>query len=242
MSRSRDGRARAAVPFFFARRLEIGMRAGDRLARIGMAIVLIGAVASCISRTALAASAQAVPPPQSPPPGQTPTAAPPSASQPPAAPAQPPAAPAQPPAPAQQPAAPAKPPAAPPGGAQPAGLSFTAEAGLALFTVKAEGAADFEAFFAKVKDALEKSAKPEYKEIAAGWKIYKITDALQTGQVLYASIMDPATKGVDYDPVKILSEVSSADVTALYPKFKDALISVNRLNLQPLMVMKTGGL
>ena len=192
------------------------MRADDRLGRIGTIIariVIIGAVALCLPRTTSAASPQAPAGPPSPPTGQTP------AGQTPPAPAQP---------------APGTP------GAQPVGLSFVAEAGLALFTVKAEGAADFEAFFAKVKDALEKSTKPEYKQIAAGWKIYKVTDTLQTGQVLYASIMDPATKGVDYDPVRILSDVSSPDVTALYPKFKDALISVNRLNLQP--VMKMGGL
>lgn len=192
------------------------MRGRERLGRIGIVVTL---VALCAVRGAMPASAQAVP--QPPPAGQTPPA-----------PAQ---APAGPPATGQP--APAKPPAAPP-----TGLSFLGEAGLALFTVKSEGAADFEAFFAKVKEALEKSPKPEYKQMATGWKIYRVTDTLQAGQVLYASIMDPAAKGVDYDPVKILSDVSSTEITALYPKFKDALISVNRLNLQPVMMMKMGSL
>jgi hypothetical protein len=189
--------------------MEIGMCARDRLARLGM---IAGVVALCGAGTAPVASAQGAP--QPPPGGQAPTGAPPTAGQ--------------------------TPPAPPKSGATPpTGLSFVADAGLVLFTVKADGAGDFETFFAKVKEALEKSTKPEYKQIGAGWKVYKVTDTLQAGQLLYASVMDPATKGVDYDPVKILSELSSPEVTALYPKFKDALISVNRLNLQP--VMKMGG-
>lgn len=185
----------------------------DRLGRVG---VMIAVAALCALGAASAVSARQVPQPQPPASGQPPAGAPPAGGQAPPTPVPPPG----------------------PAAAQPKGLTFIADAGLALFTVKAEGAADFEAFLAKVKEALEKGSKPEYKQMAAGWKIYKVADTLQTGQVLYASIMDPATKGVDYDPIRILSEVSSAEITALYPKFKDALISVNRLNLQPVMVMK----
>ena len=97
------------------------MRGRERLGRMGIVVTL---VALCAVLGAMAVSAQAVP---QPPAGQTPPA-----------PAQPPAGP-----PAAGQPAPAKPPTAPP-----TGLSFLGEAGLALFTVKSEGAADFEAFFA----------------------------------------------------------------------------------------------
>lgn len=116
-------------------------------------------------------------------------------------------------------------------------LSLTADAGFVIFTVRAEGALDFEAFFAKVKEALEQGTKPEYKEMAAGWKLFKIAEAPQSGQVMYASVMDPAVKGADYDPVKLLLDVFPAAATALFPKLKDALISVNRLNLQTILGM-----
>jgi hypothetical protein len=124
-------------------------------------------------------------------------------------------------------------------GAKPATgtLTFSGEAGLVLFTVKTDGAADFEAFFAKVREALEKGAKPEYKQMAAGWKLYKVTDAAQSGQLMYACVMDPVIKGGDYDPIKILSDVAPAEAVALYPKLKDAIVSVNRLNLSPAMAM-----
>src|SRR6476660_2715840 len=92
---------------------------------------------------------------------QTPPAQPPSNPAPRSStPTQTPAAPTQPPA--SQPAAPSP---APGGSAQtgpnPAAagaLAFTSEAGLVLFTVKAGAASDFEAFLAKVKEALDKGS------------------------------------------------------------------------------------
>jgi hypothetical protein len=153
----------------------------------------------------------------------------------------PPQAPANPNAPAPAPASP--PPAAGQRGqgsaaAAPAGsktpapsLAFTGDAGLVLFTVKADAAAEFESFLARVKEALAKGTKPEYKQMAAGWKLYKVADAPQNAQVIYAALIDPAVKGSDYDPIKILSDVAPADAVALYPKLKDAIVSVNRLNL-----------
>jgi hypothetical protein len=149
----------------------------------------------------------------------------------------------------------APPPAAPPASGQPApavpgaataapgsaaaaaALAFTGDAGFVLFTVKADGASDFESFFAKVKEALAQGTNPQYKQMAAGWKLFKVTEGTQPGQVLYASIIDPAVTGVDYDPVKILSDVMPADAAALYPKLKDALLSVNRLNLTVALTM-----
>ena len=140
--------------------------------------------------------------------------------------------------PAQQP--PAPPPAAP--SAAPAqtpapALTFASDVGLVIFTVKAEGAADFEAFFAKVKQALEQSKKPEYKSMASGWTLFKVADMSQSGQVLYASLMDPIVKGADYDPVKILTTTMPTEATALYPKLKDALVSINKLSLQTALKM-----
>lgn len=135
--------------------------------------------------------------------------------------------------------------APPPAGAQtpaakPAGpaLNFTGDSGFVIFTVRAEGASDFEAFFGKVRDALETGTKPEYQKMAAGWTLFKVTDAPQSGQVLYAMLVDPAVKGADYDPNKIVEDVFPADAVALYSKLlRDALISVNRLNLQTAVKM-----
>jgi hypothetical protein len=185
---------------------------------VAVATILVGVVLGVTSHAQQPTSPQQ-PPPQQPPAQPTPAQ--------PTPPQQPPA--GQP-APAQTaPAAPAQP-----------GLGFSADAGLVLFTIKAEGAADFDAFFAKVKEALAKGTKPEYKQIAAGWKMYKVTDGAAPGQALYASVIDPAVKDADYDPVKILSTELPADAQALYPKLKDAIISINKLNLAS--SLKMGGM
>ncbi len=110
-------------------------------------------------------------------------------------------------------------------------LALTGDAAFVIWTVKSEGAGDFEAFLAKVREALALGTKPEHARMAAGLKLFKVTGGVQSGQVLYASIIDPAVLIVDYDPVKILSEVMPAEAAAMYPKFKDALVTVNRLNL-----------
>jgi hypothetical protein len=121
--------------------------------------------------------------------------------------------------------------------AAPAKLAITGDAGLVFFTVKAEGAGDFEAFFNKVKEALARGVKPEHKDMAAGWRLFKVTEGTNAGQVLYASVMDPVVLTGDYDPVRILNDVMPADAAALYPKFKEAVVSVNRASLVGAMKM-----
>ena len=93
------------------------------------------------------------------------------------------------------------------------------------------------AFFAKVKEALEKGTKPEYKQMAAGWKMYKVTDGAGPGDALYASVIDPVVKGADYDPVKILGDVLPDDARTLYPKLAAAIKTVNKLNLASTLKM-----
>lgn len=174
-------------------------------------IVIMGAAALMFAISGLRAQQPQQTPPQQPPAGQQPAA--------------------------QQPAQPAGP-----------TLPMTSDAGLILFTVRAEydapdpadatkkikanGAADFEAYMTKVKDALAKSTKPEYKQMAAGWKLFKGLEGAEPGKILYVAVIDPAVKGVDYDPLKILKEISPTDDATLRPKIIGAVEGVNKLNLQ----------
>src|SRR5712692_3367702 len=50
---------------------------------------------------------------------------------------------------------------------------FPNDGGLVLNFIKPDKTADFEATMAKLKEALLKSDKPERKQQAAGWKIFK---------------------------------------------------------------------
>ena len=121
-------------------------------------------------------------------------------------------------APATQTPAPAAP-AAQPAQPAPAALTFDGDAGLILMQVKPDKTADFESVMAKLHQALAKSDKPERRQQANGWKIFKSTDPGPGGNVLYVAIIAPAAKGADYTVAKILYEVFPTEVQAIFPSF-----------------------
>ena len=145
---------------------------------------------------------------------------------PPAQPGQPPAQPGQPPA---QPA-PAVPAAQPPA-AQPNPFVFNSDAAMLTFFIKPDKAADFEKVMAKLHEALANSDKPERKQQAAGWKLYKGADPGPNGTVIYVNFLSPALKGADYTISKILAEVFPQEVQQLFPLYRDAFAGLSRAEL-----------
>jgi copper oxidase (laccase) domain-containing protein len=86
---------------------------------------------------------------------------------------------------------------------------------------------------AKLKEALQKSEKPERKEQAKSWKVFKSTDPAANGNVLYVFVIDPAVKGADYTVSTILAEAFPQEVQALYKQYAEAYASgQNFVNLQ----------
>jgi hypothetical protein len=124
--------------------------------------------------------------------------------------------------PAQTP--PAQPPAA--AAAAPTARTFASDAGMVLNFVKPDKTADFEAVIAKLKEALGKSEKPERKEQAKSWKVFKSPDPAAGGNALYVFIIDPAIKGADYTVSNILAEAfPPAEVNELYKQYAAAYAS-----------------
>ncbi len=133
-------------------------------------------------------------------------------------------------APAQQ--APAQPstPAQQGGAAQPAQQAqaapnarvFASDAGMVLNFIKADKVADFEAVVAKLKEGLQKSEKPERKQQAASWKVFKAAEPGPGGSVLYVFFIDPSVKGADYTVSAILAEAFPQEVQTLYKQYADA--------------------
>src|SRR5439155_9583865 len=103
------------------------------------------------------------------------------------------------------PTAPAPP--APAAQAAPTARMFASDAGIVLNFIKPDKTTDFEAVMAKLKEALQKSAKPERKQQAANWKVFKSPDPAAGGKVLYVFIIDPSVMGGDYSVSKYLSDV-----------------------------------
>jgi hypothetical protein len=115
-------------------------------------------------------------------------------------------------------------PAPPPQGAQPAKSRyvFASDSGIILNFIKPDKTADFEETIARLKDALAKSAKPERRQQAVGWKIFKAAEPGVNGSVIYVSLMDPAVKGADYEVSAILAETFPDERQALYDKYAGA--------------------
>jgi hypothetical protein len=101
---------------------------------------------------------------------------------------------------------------------------FQNDAGMILNFIKADKTADFEEVMGKLKEALAKSDKPERKQQAAGWKIFKSVEPAAGGNVLYVFIIDPAVKDADYTVSNLLVEGlgNNAETNALYKKYADA--------------------
>jgi hypothetical protein len=104
----------------------------------------------------------------------------------------------------------------------PAPRVFASDAGMVLNFVKPDKTADFDAVMNKLKEALAKSEKPERKQQAASWKVFKSPDPAQGGNVLYVFFIDPPVKGADYTVSTLLAEAFPQEVQTLYKQYAEA--------------------
>jgi len=103
---------------------------------------------------------------------------------------------------------------------------------MVLNFIKADKTGDFEAVVGRLKEALQKSEKPERKQQAASWKVFKSADPAQNNQVLYVFVIDPPVKGADYTVSTILNEAFPKEVQELYKQYAEAYATgQNFLNL-----------
>jgi hypothetical protein len=109
--------------------------------------------------------------------------------------------------------------------AAPTARLFASDAGMVLNFIKPDKTADFEAVMGKLKEALSKSEKPERRQQAASWKVFKSPDPAAGGNVLYVFMIDPAVKGADYTVSTILAEAFPTEVQALYKQYAEAYAS-----------------
>ena len=110
-------------------------------------------------------------------------------------------------------------------GAAPARV-FTADAGLVLNFVKPDKTKDFEAVIGRLKDALAGSEKPERKEQAKSWRVFKSSDPAAGGAALYVFFIDPPVKGADYTVTSILAgALPSDETTALTKQYVESYAS-----------------
>src|SRR3954463_15307052 len=109
--------------------------------------------------------------------------------------------------------------------AAPTARLFASDAGMVLNFIKPDKTADFEAVIGKLKEALNKSEKPERKQQAASWKVFKSPDPAAGGNVLYVFMIDPAVKGADSGVSTRLAEAFPTEVEALYKQYAESYAS-----------------
>jgi hypothetical protein len=109
--------------------------------------------------------------------------------------------------------------------AAPTARTFGNDAGMVLNFIKPDKTADFEAVVGKLKEALAKSDKPERKDQAKSWQVFKSPDPAAGGNVLYVFLINPAVKGADYTVSNILAEAFPTEVQTLYKQYAEAYAS-----------------
>jgi pyruvate/2-oxoglutarate dehydrogenase complex dihydrolipoamide acyltransferase (E2) component len=144
----------------------------------------------------------------------------------------------------QQPAPPAPGTAAPAGTTPapaatlvaPTARAFTAPTGIILNAVRPERAVDFELVIGYVQAALTKSASPQIRAQAGGWRMFKAAEPGPNNTVLYIFLLDPAVAGADYALGPILSDAYPDQVEQIWKLYQGALAgagSQSLLNLTP---------
>lgn len=116
-------------------------------------------------------------------------------------------------------------------------LTFTSDVALVTVLIKPDKTADFEFVLSRLKEALQKSDKPERRQQAAGWHIAKATQPVQ-GNVVYIMRIDPVVKGEEYDITRLIAETFPVEVQEIFPKYRDAFAGRAITELTPLMSMK----
>ena len=107
------------------------------------------------------------------------------------------------------------------GGRRPV-LLLEGDAATITILIKPDKTADFEFVLGRLKEALAKSEKPERKQQAAGWTIYKTSQAVQ-GNTAYIMIINPVVKGQEYDISRLIAEVFPVEVQEIFAEVQGRL-------------------
>jgi hypothetical protein len=98
----------------------------------------------------------------------------------------------------------AQPPAAPK-------LAFTTDAGMLLIQIKGDQTAAFEELVAKLKAGAAKATDATIKQQLSTLKVYKTAEGAGGGNALYVVLLDPASKGVEYELFLLAKKTMTPD-------------------------------
>jgi hypothetical protein len=120
-----------------------------------------------------------------------------------------------------------------PAQAAPQKTTFTGDAVIQAFSVNPDKTSDYEKVIGQLKDALQKSSKPEAKQQAAGWKVFRNASPNPDGSIVYVHVINPVVKDADYSILNNIYELVTDPMEKLnvYNTYRAAL-------KQPLFVIQ----
>jgi len=115
--------------------------------------------------------------------------------------------------------------AAPAQAQAPQKTTFTGDAVIQAFSVNPDKTADYEKVIAQLKEALQKSSKPEAKQQAAGWKVFRNATPNPDGSIVYVHVINPVVKDADYSVLNNIYELVTDPMEKLnvYNTYRGAL-------------------
>ena len=109
-------------------------------------------------------------------------------------------------------------------------LKLTGDYVMLLDQVKPDKTAEFESAWTTIKDKLSKSDKADWKELGDSIKIFKLNTTPAAGApVVYLFQLNPPSKTLSYEPVKILYSsglFERAEADAIYKKISDGFAGI----------------
>ena len=112
---------------------------------------------------------------------------------------------------------------------------FTAPVGLLFNTVRVDRVDDFERAMGYLQAALASSTNERVRAQAAGWRIFKATEAGPSNTVLYVFMLDPTVVGADYSLGRILADAypDQAKLQEIWKLYSGSVTGGSLLNLSP---------
>lgn len=113
---------------------------------------------------------------------------------------------------------------------------FTAPVGLLFNTVRADRVEDFEKAMGYLQSALASSTNERVRAQAAGWRIFKASEAGPSNSVLYVFVLDPTVGGADYSLGRILADAypDQTKLQEIWKLYSGSVTGGSLLNLMPL--------
>jgi hypothetical protein len=103
---------------------------------------------------------------------------------------------------------------------RPSAFTIDGDASVWVVAIRPDKTQDFERVMTRLREALQKSQKPERQRQASGWKVLKVSKPMPDGNIAYVHMINPVVPGADYAVLQILYDEFPEERQALYELYR----------------------